>query len=218
VGIQQTLAELQALIDEDDADLQDALADALRNPSRKVRSFAALYLAELFQDIRAAGVLAETLEHGSPSEQRAATSALWEIGDSDSQGMLTTLMNAPVEESSRVINALYWIGWAPDDPRYAVSYHIMTQQWRECIALGMEALPGLIEALGHWDGTFRRGAAWALGEIGDAGAVSALIALLYDTEGGMFGIGDRVCDIAADALAKIGTSEAWDALDEWDNN
>jgi HEAT repeat protein len=218
LGIQQTLTELQELIDEDDADLHDVLADALRNPSRKVRTFAALHLAELFQDVRAAGVLAETLEYGSAPEQRAATSALWEIGDSDSEGMLIALMKAPVEESSRVINALYWIGWAPDDPHYAVDYYIMTQQWRECIALENEALPGLIEALGHWDGIIRRGAAWVLGEIGETGAVPALIDLLYDTEGGMFGVGDRVCDIAAEALAKIGTEEAWDALDQWDDS
>jgi HEAT repeat protein len=217
VGIQQTLAELQELIDEDDADLQDALAEALRNPSRRVRTFAALHLAELFQDVRAARVLADALEHGTLPEQRAASSALWEIGDADSEGMLTALVKAPLEESTQVVNALYWIGWSPDDPRSAVEYYIMTQQWRECITLGNEATPGLTEALTHWDGTIRRGAAWALGEIGDAGSVSALSNLLYDTEGGMFGAGDRVCDIAAESLAKIGTPEAWDALDQWNN-
>jgi HEAT repeat protein len=218
VGFQQTLAELQELIQEDDPELQDALAEALRHPNRRVRTFAALHLADLFQDVRAVRVLADALEHGTVSEQRAASSALWEIGDSDSAGMINALMNAPLEESAQVVNALYWIGWSPDDPRYAVEYYVMTQQWRECIALGGEAVPGLSDALSHWDGAIRRGAAWALGEIGAASAVFALAELLNDIEGGLFGEGDRVCDIAAEALAKIGTPEAWDALDQWNSN
>jgi HEAT repeat protein len=215
MGIQDVLSELQELIDEDDAGLQDALADALRHPSRKVRTFAALQLAELFQDVRAARMLAEALENGTAGDQRAAASALWEIGDSDSEGLLNALISAPLDEGTQVINALYWIGWSPDEPYTATTYYIMTQQWRECIAMGVQATPGLIEGLSHWDGTIRRGAAWSLGEIGDADAVPALIESLQDLEGGMFGVGDRVCDIAAEALAKIGTPDAWDALDEW---
>lgn len=214
----ETLRELRVLIEEDDPDLQDALVEALRHPLLKVRTFAALRLAELFQDVQAAATLAEALNAGDQAVQRSASSALWDIGDADAAGLLHVITHAPHEKRDAIANALYWIGWAPDDPNSAVAYYVMTQQWRECIALGVEALPGLIDALQDWDGAVRRGAAWALGEIGDAQAVPWLIERLDDGEGGLFGIGDRVCDIAAEALAKLGTPAAWDALDWWQDS
>src|SRR5687767_5573874 len=112
----QVINELKMLIRDDDPDLQEALADALRHPSRQVRTFAALQLAELFQDVRAAAALAEALQSDEPRDQRAAAGALWEIGDSDNAGMLRVLMQFPVDQRDAVANALYWIGWAPDDP------------------------------------------------------------------------------------------------------
>jgi hypothetical protein len=48
--------------------------------------------------------------------------------------------------------------------------------------------------------------------------VASLIRLLDDSGGGMFGPGDRICDVAADALAQIGTPEALDALEMWDSS
>jgi HEAT repeat protein len=215
MSVSETLRELRALIEDDDSDLQDALVEALRHPSRQVRTFAALNLAELFQDVRAAAHLAEALQEGDAQAQRAAANALWEIGDADAAGLLREIRSAPIDRIDVIANALFWIGWSPDDPNSAVVYYVMTQQWQACIALGSEAVSGLLEALQDWDGGVRRGAAWALGEIGDPQAVPELIERLEDFEGGLFGVGDRICDIAAEALAKIGTPEAWDALDWW---
>lgn len=215
VGMRQAITELKMMIRDDDPDLQDALVDALRHPSQAVRTFAAVQLAELFQDVRAAVALAHALQIGDGKEQRAAAGALWEIGDHDSGAMLDALLRMSEEEQGTVANALYWIGWSPDDAAGAVEYYLLTHQWKDCIAMGSAAVPGLIEALTHWDGATRRGAAWTLGEIGDVSAVGALIESLADEEGGMFGVGDRVCDVAAEALTKINTLEAWEAIRWW---
>lgn len=211
----EAIRELQRLIDDDDPDLQAALVDALTQQRRDVRVFAGLRLAELFQDVRAVPALAEALESGSRREQAAAGDALWEIGDADASGLLKALYHAPISARDAIAEALYRIGWAPDDVDSAVAYYTTTQRWRECILLGPDAVPALMSALADWEGSVRRGAAWVLGEIGDARAVAGLIDLLGDTEGDLFGDGARVCDIAAESLAKIGTEEAWYALDAW---
>src|SRR5687768_11078077 len=110
MGGRQAINELRNLIREDDPDLQEALAEALRHPEQQVRTFAALNLAEMFQDVRAAAALAETLEAGNVADQRAAANALWEIGDSDSGGLLNAMMHFPAAQRDAVANALYWIG------------------------------------------------------------------------------------------------------------
>ena len=81
--------------------------------------------------------------------------------------------------------------------------------------IGDPSVPGLILSLADPDGNIRRGAAWALGELRAAGAVSTLIDLLDDQSGDMFGVGGRVCDVAAEALEKIATEEALLALESW---
>jgi HEAT repeat protein len=212
------LEELEDLIDEDDSDLQEVLAGSLAHPRWNVRLFAALRLSELFQDVRAVPVLAEALDLGQRGERSAAANALWEIGDANSAGLLKALYHAPINQRDRIADALYWVGWVPDDVDSAVAYFVTTQQWRECILLGKDAVPGLVSTLQDWDGPTRRGAAWVLGELGDPRAVPALVALLSDIQGGLFGPGDRVCDIAAEALEKINSDDARSALKHWRGN
>jgi len=209
--------DLEDLVANDDPDLQEALAGALKHRRWDVRIYAALHLSELFQDVRAVPVLAEALDRGHRTERTAAANALWEIGDANSAGLLKALYHAPVGQRDRIADALYWVGWVPDDVDSAVAYFVTTQQWRECILLGSGAVPGLVSALQDWDGPTRRGAAWVLGELGDSRAVPALASLLDDFGGGMFGPGDRVCDIAAEALTKINSDDARAALDLWQN-
>ncbi len=218
VSDQDSIRELQRLIEDEDPNLQEALFEALGHKLRRVRIFAALNLAELFHDVRAMPGLAEALNSQNRKEKTAASDLLWQLGDEDTPGLLRALYHAPLEVRDTIATALYWIGWSPDDPDSAVAYYITTQQWRECIALGREATPGLLSALPDWDGTVRRGAAWVLGEIGDPRAVPGLIALLDDRQGDLFGDGARVCDIAAEALARIGTEQARTALAEWWTN
>jgi HEAT repeat protein len=97
------------------------------------------------------------------------------------------------------------------------------------------AVRNLIRALQDDSGEVRRAAAWALGEIGDSSAVPALTRALRDVDdrqswvvtaeflepafdqAGIFRTEQRVCDIAAEALAKIGTPSALKALVAWRN-
>jgi HEAT repeat protein len=208
-------AEIEALIDSNHPHLQEMLADYGRHSSWSVRVYAAMRLAELFQDVRAVPGLAEALESTDRHAQRAAAGLLWEIGDADTHGLLDTLYYAIGSTRDVVADALDRIGWQPDGTDIAVSYFIAARRWRDCLAMGKTAVPGLIQALHDPDGNIRRAAAWLLGKAGDAQAVPGLIDLLTDTGGGMFGIGERVCDIAAEALERIGTPEALAAVAHW---
>ncbi len=209
------IAEIEQMIEEDDPDLLETLVEAVGHRQQRVRIYAGLRLGELFQDARAIPALAEALEAGSRREQTEAASLLWEIADADTPGMLRALHHAPTAARDTLADALYRIGWSPMDADTAVAYYITTHQWRECIVMGSEAVPGLLSALADWDGSVRRGAAWALGEIGDGRAVAGLAELLNDPSGGLFGEGGRVCDIAAEALERIGTAEAVDVVRAW---
>lgn len=98
-----------------------------------------------------------------------------------------------------------------------------------------QAITHLMRALDDDSGEVRRAAAWALGQIGDARAVPGLIRALRDTDNrpswvvtaeflepsfdvdGRFREEKRVCDIAADALARIGTPSALKAVVAWRN-
>ncbi|MBN1428059.1 MAG: HEAT repeat domain-containing protein [Anaerolineae bacterium] len=215
LGEEDPYTEIEALIDSNHPHLQEILADYADHPSWDVRVYAAMRLAELFQDVRAVPGLAEALESTDRHAQRSAAGLLWEIGDADTHGLLDTLYYAIGSTRDAVADALDRIGWQPDGIDIAVSYFIAARRWRDCLAMGKVAVPGLIHALHDPDGNVRRAAAWLLGKSGDPRAVPGLIELLEDTGGGMFGIGERVCDIAAEALERIGTPEALAAVEHW---
>jgi HEAT repeat protein len=208
-------AEIESLIESNHPHLQEILADYSRHPSWQVRVYAAMRLADLFHDVRAVPGLAEALQGTDRHAQRSAAGLLWEIGDADTQGLMDTLNYAVGSTRDVVADALDRIGWQPDGTEVAVAYFIAARRWRDCLAMGRAAVPGLLNALHDADGNVRRAAAWLLGKSGDARAVPGLIGLLPDTGGGMFGIGERVCDIAAEALERIGTPEALAAVEAW---
>ena len=114
--------------------------------------------------------------------------------------------------------ALGWVGWFPDDADTEVGYRIAVRSWRGLVAMGSEAVPALVSALSDPDGNVRRGACWALGYIGDARAVPYLIEMLEDKSGDLLGIGSSVADAAAEALVRIGTREAMDAVEAWETD
>jgi HEAT repeat protein len=212
-----TLESLEALVEENHPVLYDILCDALEYPDRHIRVYAALKLAELFQTPFAASGLAEGLYADNWHVRKAAAEGLWELGDADGWALIEIVQRAYGQQRESIINALALIGWIPDDPEVEAAYLIAARDWRACIELGEVAVPSLIDALKSRDGTMRRAAAWALGQIGDPRAVPFLVRLLSDREGGMFGPGDRVCDVAAEALALIATPEALEALEMWDS-
>ncbi len=81
--------------------------------------------------------------------------------------------------------------------------------------LGDRAIvPSLAQVLHDGDDQLRWAAAEALGKLGGEEAVALLIDLLSDDTGPQWEE-KRVCDVAADALEKIGTPKAREALDQW---
>jgi HEAT repeat protein len=210
-----TVEELDELIDSNLPQLQDVLVDALDHHHRAVRIHAALKLAELFHDVRAVPALAEAMRTGDRHIRKAAADVLWEIGDADTPGLIRALHfeHGPAREA--LVEALDLSGWFPDNVNSEIAFRILTWSWREIIAIGPPAVSGLVSALSDPDGNVRRGAAWTLGQIGDARAVPWLIKCLSDAEGGLMGINERVCDIAAEALLRIGTPEALEAVERW---
>jgi hypothetical protein len=81
------------------------------------------------------------------------------------------------------------------------------------------AVPGLLDALCDEEPYVRAAAARALGQIGDVAAVPSLVERLSDTEESRISTGgpldERVCNVAAKALRRIGTPEALAAVEEW---
>ncbi len=210
-----TVEVLEELVADNPPDLHDILIEAVEHPDRHVRIFAALKLAELYQDVDALPGLYEALNLGSRAQRRAAAEAVWEIGDADAAGLIRALHFTRGNVREAVAAALELVGWLPDNVSCEISYRIATRNWRELIPLGAEAVSGLVSALSDPDGNIRRGAAWTLGQIGDPRAVPFLIDLLHDAAGDMFDIGTRVCDIAAEALIRIGTADALAAVEVW---
>jgi HEAT repeat protein len=158
--------------------------------------------------------LIERLKDKNSDVRRNVAWALGEIGDARA---VDALIKALKDEDSDVRKSVAWalgeIGWKPGNDEERVLYYIANGDWDECVKMGSFAVEFLIERLKDKNSDVRRNVAWALGEIGDARAVDALIKALKD----------RVIRIrVAEALGKIGDSRAVDALIEalrdWDED
>jgi HEAT repeat protein len=214
-GDDEILEQLEQMAEDDDPDLHEALLEAVEHPSQAVRVAAALMLAEQFHDAKAVPALHEAIYHGEPRLQRRAADAVWEIGDWDPASLIRALHFARGPVRDAIAEALEMVGWIPDDISAEVTYRIATRTWQQIVGIGPEAVSRLVSALSDPDGNVRRGAVWTLGQIGDIRAVPFLIPMLEDTSGDLFGAGSRVCDVAAEALLRIGTDEAVQAVEAW---
>jgi HEAT repeat protein len=79
---------------------------------------------------------------------------------------------------------------------------------------GEPAIPGLVAAISNDNVDLRGSAIEALGEIGSETAIPYLVDALQDTECPQWE-DNSICDLAADALKRIGTEQALLALDQW---
>lgn len=206
------LEQLERWVDDNPPDLQYVLIEHLAHRDQELRITAALYLAELYQDVTALPVLMEAIDSGSRPLQRQAESAVWMIGDESTAELIRALHFETGQVRDAITRTLAWVGWAPEDTDTEIAFRIAARDWAGIVALGERAVPALVSALSDPDGTVRRGAIWVLGLIGDPRAVPFVAECLADTSGDLFGEGGRICDIAAEALVRIGTDDAHQAL------
>lgn len=212
---QSDLEQLEQWVWDNHPLLQEVLVEHLKHDDRAVRCYAALILAEQFQDVRSLPGLYEVLAHGNRLDQNRASDAIWQIGDNDPGGLIRALHFERGWVRDAIAHALEGIGWAPDDADTEVAYRIAVRDWAGIVALGPRAVGPLVSALTDPDGTVRRGAIWALGLIEDPAAVPFLLPCLDDSSGDLFGSVARICDVAAEALLRIGSPEALDAVSLW---
>lgn len=137
------------------------------------------------------------LQEGIPSVRASAAWALGEIGDDRAVEPLVAAMNdRDFHVKGRSATALDSLNWAPQNQAYRISYLLATIKrrskspgvvkspihgnWSDLVKIGQPAIEPIIAILKQEDSRVRKGAAWALGEIGDARAVEPLIDLLKD--------------------------------------
>jgi HEAT repeat protein len=164
------------------------LVDSLRDDDSLVRRASAEALGWI-RDTAAVNGLLKVLRDEDWRVRRAAARALWQIGAPAVPGLIEAVRDASVDVRSSAAEALGAIGDA-------------------------SAVAGLVEALQDVDALVRRSAAEALGWIRDPAAVPGLIERLDDIDKPRWEE-ERVCDMAAQSLERIGTPEALTAVKKW---
>jgi HEAT repeat protein len=212
----------KALRDVDDPRLIGQLAEALRNNDSMVR-WAVVESLGWIKDPTSAPILIEALHDQNWSVRLAAVRSLLEVGDKRSSPALAECLS---DSQSAVREAAAEALGLISDER-ALPGLLGALQDREGFvrraaaeALGCigseKATIDLIERLRDPDYHVRWAAAVALGRIGDPAAVEDLIGLLNDEDGPKWDQ-RRICDVVAEALMKIGTPEAINAVNNWRN-
>jgi HEAT repeat protein len=203
-----------------DATLLMRLTQALDDTDWIVRWAAAEALAWI-GDKAAVPALVSLLSDKNRTVRVAVIRALLEIGDPSAAGSLMKMLhdkNEMVRETTAEalghlgdISTVPGLTAALDDPEWFV-------RLAAAEALGKmqhsSAVQPLITALHDDNNHVRWAAANALARLANEAVVADLIASLEDT-GGPYWEDKRVCDIVADALVGIGTSEAINAVDVW---
>jgi HEAT repeat protein len=129
--------------------------------------------------------LIEALRDWDEDVRKNSIDALVKIAKKD-LGVVDKLIKALKDEDSDVRRSVAWaldgIGWKPGNDEEKVLYYIAKRDWDRCVEMGSFAVEFLIERLKDKNSDVRRSVAEALGEIGDARAVDALIEALKDED------------------------------------
>jgi HEAT repeat protein/DNA polymerase III delta prime subunit len=199
-----------------------SLLSALDDEDWRVRANAAMVLGWLRDSVAVPGLL-HILSDPNPEVRWRVADALGKIGDPEAIPLLLRTLydeaeivrinafEALVRIGQRKISSL--LGFLLDEDS--------TIRATTAFVLGYiaesTAIPMLLEVINDEDGHVRSAAIEALGRIGDPIAVSHLVEHLQDETRPYPSIMLRVCDVAAEALEKIGTPEALTALEEWED-
>jgi HEAT repeat protein len=156
------------------------LVPALKDKDIKVRKEVAEALGTMGEP--AVGPLIQTLEDTDGEVREKAAKALGKMGDARAVGPLfTALHDSKSEVRKKAAKALDKLAWKPGDDSERVRYLIAKKKWADLVTIGASAVKPLIQALEDTDSKVRKGAAEALGKIGDTRAVGPLVhALKYE--------------------------------------
>jgi HEAT repeat protein len=139
-----------------------------------------------------------------------AAKALGEIGDTRAIEPLAAALTDRFETVRKIAaEALDKFGWQPGNDQSAANYWVIKNNWERCVDIGSLAVEPLLEALSNWSPWMRRGAAEALGRIGDPRAVQSL-AGVFSTR--YYERDEQLYLLAVEALGRIGSPSAVEPL------
>jgi HEAT repeat protein len=194
----QAVQKLRAL---DDPGAVEALVGALEDPEAAVRSEVVSALGEL----RAAGAvkpLIAALRDPSEAVQELAVQALRKIGDASViEPLVGVLLRGTPGVQYHAAQALQALGWTPRTLGEQIPFHVASGDFKRVTMFGAAAVGALAAVVRAGSYERRVGAAGALGEMGDPGALKPLLAALKDSEA-------VVRAAAANALAQLGQPQA----------
>ena len=201
-----------------------ALINTLKQDKNPTVRFIAARTLGIIRSEDAVQALANTLSGSDDHDlQWAVAQSLAEIGEPATKPLIQVLGGDDPVARDVAADILANIGdKRAVDPiatafnRYAKADFEVTKRFGTALALekfGNAAALGFLTALDHNESVIRARAAAGLGKIRSEEGVPALVDLLNDTA--PYDKDNRVCDIAAAALEKIGSVEAKTALEQW---
>jgi HEAT repeat protein len=179
-----------------DARAVGSLVGAVAAGDAALREAAAKALSKIGEP--AVEPLIAVLADRQTATRRAAAQALGLIGDPRAVGPLAALcqdQSAAVRKAAAA--ALDSLDWQGGEGAATADYWIAKREWDKCVEIGVLAVEPLTSALKDDSAKVRKGAALALGRIGDPLAVEALKTVLQDPS-------KTVCSAAATALDSLG--------------
>lgn len=133
------------------------------------------------KDPQAVPALLKTINDESSEVRWETTIALGEIGDPRAiEPLVLALRDHDKYVRYGAVLSLAKIGWKPSNDLEKAFYFIGMQEWKAVKVIGKAAIPALTHILYDRDYNVREKAIEILGEIGDPGAIPALIRSLGD--------------------------------------
>ncbi len=180
----------------------EPLLALLGDQNRQVRSAAGQALGEI-RDVRDPQPFIAALGASALRGDRDATvrkgimAGLSQLGGKAIHALVEALSAGDDTRRTSAANALDELGWQPRRDAAGVAYWMVKADWNRCVESGAPAVEPLIAALGDGSASVRKGAASALGEIGDLRVLAPLAAMLGDES-------DDARWVAVKALARLG--------------